>query len=126
MPRTPRRSSSSCSSKFNPIDPIGSVDFITTELSTFVPAFQQLNREIAYLKHLDRRRKRSDAYTQVETGFLEKLAGGMYDYSVYLLQVVWGYISPILSMLIFGIFRTLVILAVYALMFYVLYFLLLK
>lgn len=132
MQRSRRRSSSSNSSKINPMDPLGSSDFVSSELNTFVPLFQRLNREQANWNLIKRQHKRAEAYaqrtaiTQQEIGPFEQIAGWLYDYIIYVLEIVWGYITPIFSMLFWGLLRGIIILALYALMFFALFWLLFK
>jgi len=55
--------------------------------------------------------------TGVEPSILEKLFWWFWDYFVFVIDLIWGFFEPVLSLLFLGIFRVIVILALYVLLF---------
>ncbi len=118
MSRNPRRPSR----KFNPTDPIGSVDYVTHHVDT-TSTIQNVNFIIATCELRNRRTKRQINYfeqylnTGVEPSILEKVLWWFWDYLVFALELIWGFFDPFLGFLFRGLLRTVMILLLYVLLF---------
>jgi TM2 domain-containing membrane protein YozV len=55
------------------------------------------------------------------TGIYAVVSGWVVDHSIYLLEVLWGFIWPILAYILWIIFTLVLMVLLYILMFYVLY-----
>jgi len=89
------------------------------ESSKLMEMWQEANYAIASV-NLSRRRIDRLADPN-HTGIFAVISGWVVDHSIYLLEILWGFIWPILAYILWIIFTLVMIVLLYILMFYALY-----
>lgn len=89
------------------------------ESSNLMGICQEVNYTIA-AAHLSQRRMNRIADPK-HTSIFAVITGWIVDHSIYILELLWGFIWPILAYILWTIFSLVLMVLLYILMFYVLY-----
>ena len=93
----------------------------TAESSKLIEMSQELNYAVAEARLFKRRTQRLVEDAQNKSGIFGVIYGWLVDHAIYLLDLLWGYIWPIIVYLLWIIFSLVLMLLLYVLLFYVLY-----
>ena len=93
----------------------------TAESSKLIEMSQELNYAVAEARLFKRRTQRLVEDAQNKSGIFGVIYGWLVDHAIYLLDLLWGFIWPIILYLLWIIFSLVLMLLLYILLFYVLY-----
>ena len=93
----------------------------TAESSKLMEMSQELNYAVAESMLFKRRMQRLVEESESKSGIFGFIYGWLVDHASYLLDLLWGYIWPIIVYLLWIIFSLVLMLLLYVLLFYVLY-----
>jgi len=93
----------------------------TAESSKLIEMSQELNYAVAESMLFKRRMQRLVEESESKSGIFGFIYGWLVDHTIYLLDLLWGYIWPIIVYLLWIIFSLVLMLLLYILLFYVLY-----
>ncbi|MGB2832942.1 MAG: hypothetical protein WBC07_08295 [Methylotenera sp.] len=93
----------------------------TAESSKLIEMSQELNYAVAEARLFERRTQRLVEDAQNKSGIFGVIYGWLVDHASYLLDLLWGFIWPIIVYLLWIIFSLVLMLLLYVLLFYVLY-----
>ena len=93
----------------------------TAESSKLMEMSQELNYAVAESMLFKRRMQRLVEESENKSGIFGFIYGWLVDHTIYLLDLLWGYIWPIIVYLLWIIFSLVLMLLLYILLFYVLY-----
>jgi len=97
-------------------------DHIGTAVSNkLMEMSQELNYAVAEARLFERRTQRLVEESENKSGIFGFIYGWLVDHTIYLLDLLWGYIWPIIVYLLWIIFSLVLMLLLYVLLFYVLY-----
>jgi len=89
------------------------------ESNKLMEMWQEVNYAIA---SVNLSRRRMDRLTSPNhTGIYAVISGWVIDHSIYLLEILWGFIWPIVAYILWTIFTLVMIVLLYILMFYFLH-----
>ena len=93
----------------------------TAESSKLIEMSQELNYAVAESRLFKRRMQRLVEESESKSGIFGFIYGWLVDHAIYLLDLLWGFIWPIIVYLLWIIFSLVLMLLLYVLLFYVLY-----
>jgi len=93
----------------------------TAESSKLIEMSQELNYAVAESMLFKRRMQRLVEESESKSGIFGFIYGWLVDHAIYLLDLLWGFIWPIIVYLLWIIFSLVLMLLLYVLLFYVLY-----
>ncbi len=93
----------------------------TAESSKLIEMSQELNYAVAESRLFKRRMQRLVEESENKPGIIGFIYGWLVDHASYLLDLLWGFIWPIIVYLLWIIFSLVLMLLLYVLLFYVLY-----
>ena len=93
----------------------------TAESSKLMEMSQELNYAVAEARLFERRTQRLVEESENKSGIFGFIYGWLVDHAIYLLDLLWGFIWPIILYLLWIIFSLVLMLLLYILLFYVLY-----
>jgi len=96
----------------------------TAESSKLIEMSQELNYAVAESRLFERRMQRLVEESENKSGIFGVIYGWLVDHTIYLLDLLWGYIWPLIVYLLWIIYTLVVMVILYALLFYVLFLLL--
>ena len=96
----------------------------TAESSKLIEMSQELNYAVAEARLFERRSQRIVEESESKSGIFRVIYGWLVDHTIYLLDLLWGYIWPLIVYLLWIIYTLVVMVILYALLFYVLFLLL--
>ena len=96
----------------------------TAESSKLIEMSQELNYAVAESRLFERRMQRLVEESENKSGIFGVIYGWLVDHTIYLLDLLWGYTWPLIVYLLWIIYTLVVMVILYALLFYVLFLLL--
>jgi len=96
----------------------------TAESSKLIEMSQELNYAVAEARLFERLSQRIVEESENKSGIFGVINGWLVDHTIYLLDLLWGYIWPLIVYLLWIIYTLVVMVILYALLFYVLFLLL--